>query len=149
MSTKIEDKPIANAGVDGSPRCAVSPGSAAALRLFKHSDTLRLARKCPYCGGNLTAGINACEQIEDGSWVITDLSIDCDTEPDIDGPEWDDWWREHSWDYCDKWHDLHDGVVHRLRNSVRVEMADHLPNAGCVPRPENAPTPKPKTLESL
>jgi hypothetical protein len=27
MSTKIEDKPIASAGADSSPRCAVSPGS--------------------------------------------------------------------------------------------------------------------------
>ena len=27
MSTKIEDKPIAHAGADSSPRCAVSPGS--------------------------------------------------------------------------------------------------------------------------
>jgi hypothetical protein len=29
------------------------------------------------------------------------------------------------------------------------EARSHLQNAGCVPRPENAPTPKPKTLESL
>ena len=31
MSTKIEDKPIANAGADSSPRCAVSLGSASAI----------------------------------------------------------------------------------------------------------------------
>lgn len=35
MSTKIEDKPIAHAGADGSPRCAVSPGSVT-YTLFKH-----------------------------------------------------------------------------------------------------------------
>ena len=31
MNTKIEDKPIAHAGVDNSPRCAVSTGSASAI----------------------------------------------------------------------------------------------------------------------
>lgn len=35
MSTKIEDKPIAHAGADGSPRCAVSTGSVT-YALFKH-----------------------------------------------------------------------------------------------------------------
>ena len=35
MSTKIEDKPIAHAGADSSPRCAVSPGSVT-YALFKH-----------------------------------------------------------------------------------------------------------------
>ena len=35
MSTKIEDKPIAYAGADSSPRCAVSPGSVT-YALFKH-----------------------------------------------------------------------------------------------------------------
>ena len=35
MSTKIEDKPIAHAGADSSPRCAVSYGSVT-FALFKH-----------------------------------------------------------------------------------------------------------------
>lgn len=35
MSTKIEDKPIAYAGADSSPRCAVSLGSVT-YALFKH-----------------------------------------------------------------------------------------------------------------
>ena len=35
MSTKIEDKPIAHAGADSSPRCAVSHGSVT-YALFKH-----------------------------------------------------------------------------------------------------------------
>ena len=35
MSTKTEDKPIAHAGADSSPRCAVSPGSVT-YALFKH-----------------------------------------------------------------------------------------------------------------
>ncbi len=35
MSTKIEDKPIAHAGADSSPRCAVSTGSVT-YALFKH-----------------------------------------------------------------------------------------------------------------
>ena len=34
MSTKIEDKPIAHAGADSSPRCAVSPGSASCAALL-------------------------------------------------------------------------------------------------------------------
>lgn len=35
MSTKIEDKPIAHAGADSSPRCAVAPSSVT-YALFKH-----------------------------------------------------------------------------------------------------------------
>ena len=35
MSTKIEDKPIARAGADSSPRCAVSPSSVT-YALFEH-----------------------------------------------------------------------------------------------------------------
>ena len=35
MSTKIEDKPIAHAGADSSPRCAVSHGSVL-FALFEH-----------------------------------------------------------------------------------------------------------------
>ncbi len=35
MSKKTEDKPIAHAGADSSPRCAVSPGSVT-YALFKH-----------------------------------------------------------------------------------------------------------------
>ena len=35
MSKKTEDKPIANAGADSSPRCAVSHGSVT-YALFKH-----------------------------------------------------------------------------------------------------------------
>ena len=75
---------------------------------------------CPYCGGKLSFWINGCELDEATGWFATDLDINCDTEPDIDGPDWEEWWANHSWDYCDKWHTLHAQLVASLKRTHRV-----------------------------
>lgn len=41
---------------------------------------------CPYCGGKLRFSVNGSEQQEDGSWVATDLDVNCDSEPSA-GPD--------------------------------------------------------------
>ena len=82
---------------------------------------------CPYCGGKLRFSINGSEQEEDGSWVATDLDVNCDSEPDIDGPDWQGWWDDHSSDYCHKWHDLHERLVRDLRRTHRVDF-DNVPS---------------------
>ena len=53
-------------------------------------------------------------------WIATDLDINCDTEPDIDGPEWEGWWADHSHDFCHRWHDLHEQLVATLKFTHRV-----------------------------
>lgn len=69
----------------------------------------------------LTNIANGSELEKDGSgWSASELDINCDTEPDIDGPKWPGWWEDHSYDYCHKWHDLHERVVRTLRRTHRV-----------------------------
>ena len=55
MSTKTEDKPIAHAGADSSPRCAVSTGSA------PKATAARLARAVFACGDDVRG---RCKRIQ-------------------------------------------------------------------------------------
>lgn len=89
-------------------------------RLLSASKEYKLTRKCPYCGGPLRMSINGCELDEATGWIATDLDINCDTEPDIDGPEWEGWWADHSHDFCHAWHDLHATLVATLKWTHRV-----------------------------
>ena len=89
-------------------------------RILKASKEYELRRKCPYCGGALRMTINGCELDEATGWIATDLDINCDTEPDIVGPEWDGWWADHSHDFCHAWHDLHATLVATLKWTHRV-----------------------------
>lgn len=75
---------------------------------------------CPYCGGKLRFSINGCELDEATGWIADALDINCDSEPDIDGPHWQSWWDDHSFDYCNKWHDLHESLVRSLKRTHRV-----------------------------
>lgn len=95
---------------------------------------------CPYCGGKLVlSGINGAEQDDDGTWIATDLDINCTTEPDIDGPEWEGWWQDHSaHDFCQAWHDLHERLVRNLRRHCRVSYD----NTKLTDAPNKGPSPE-------
>lgn len=51
--------------------------------------------KCPYCGKSLYVQADSWKQRADGTWAADHISIDCDGEPEIDSPEWDEWDRGH------------------------------------------------------
>ena len=58
---------------------------------------------CPYCGGKLAASFTGWTEAgpstssgEPGGWIADEVSLDCETEPEIDSDEWDDWWSSHS-----------------------------------------------------
>jgi len=54
---------------------------------------------CPYCGGSLTVRANEWNDWEEAGndlWKAGGLEMDCETEPDIDSPEWRYWERQHS-----------------------------------------------------
>ena len=51
--------------------------------------------KCPICDGVLYAGTTGWTQMEDSTWAADCIEIDCETEPDIDGPDWEDWFTGH------------------------------------------------------
>lgn len=89
-------------------------------RVLKASKEYSLKRPCPYCGGKLKMSINGCELDEATGWIATELDINCDTEPDIDGPDWEGWWADHSHDFCERWHDLHEQLVANLKFTHRV-----------------------------
>lgn len=97
------------------------PPPSTGYRVLDPKREYALKRPCPYCGGKLTMSINGADLDEATGWIATDLDINCDTEPDIDGPDWQGWWEDHSHDYCEKWHDLHARVVRNLKRTHRVD----------------------------
>lgn len=51
---------------------------------------------CPYCKTKLTVHITGGVMEDDGTWSVDCIQIDCESEPDIDSPEWQDWIVEHT-----------------------------------------------------
>ena len=125
-SSQSTPEPSASAG----PSCAVSTG----YRLLSATKDHKLKNpSCPYCGGKLSFSINGCELDEATGWFATDLDINCDTEPDIDGPDWEGWWADHSYDNCEKWHTLHERVVASLKRTHRVNDNTKVSHGGSAP----------------
>lgn len=52
-----------------------------------------LPELCPICGKKVY--LTDIEEWEDVSGKPLSLSMDCETEPDIDSDEWPDWHAEH------------------------------------------------------
>lgn len=49
---------------------------------------------CPICKSRLYASFDNWV-FEDGEWLAQSTCLDCETEPEIDSPEWWDWFRGH------------------------------------------------------
>ena len=76
---------------------------------------------CPICGGKLTVGCDGWIELDDG-WAADSLSIDCETEPDIDGNDWDDWFRGHySMPYID-WLPVEYHILRWLNENYRWDL---------------------------
>lgn len=80
--------------------------------------------KCPICGAKIyLEDVTAWEKDDtDGTWYATEISIQCETEPDIDGDDWWDWMNGH-WNtpYID-WLPLTEAVLMWLKKNYRFEM---------------------------
>ena len=113
-------------GEGATGRCSEAPGSGVWMVTHGHVFRFKKRVECPYCGAPVVADIHETTQQEDGSWMITSINVDCDSEPDIDGPDWEQWWDEHSHDYCDKWHTLHDRLIRWLAKHVRVHETPNV-----------------------
>lgn len=112
---------------------AGAPGSG--FRMVEHTQVFRFTKPvCPYCGKRVLADIHETQKQDDGTWMITSLSVDCESEPDIDGPDWEDWWDAHSYDRCEKWHFLHERLIHWLSKHVRVIEEDTQNTGGVATR---------------
>lgn len=143
MSTKIEDKPIAHAGADSSPRCAVSPGSAET------------------CG----CGKPATKTTDDGERLCSACYAAVPNEYDLAFVKW---FASHGWQIhvtpsgVDVWTNgdarcpfrVTRGMIERLEWSGKIErifprdaaVLDYVwvisPNAGDVARAGNGAAPK-------
>ena len=43
----------------------------------------------------MTVVIESYTQGNDGRWLADGISSDCETKPEVDSPEWEDWWESH------------------------------------------------------
>jgi hypothetical protein len=52
---------------------------------------------CPYCDTKLTAQFTGWTEADDGSgWMADEVDWDCESEPDFDSEEYDDWLDQHT-----------------------------------------------------
>ena len=54
---------------------------------------------CPICGAQLCVDPEEWETDEEGRWQLTEpgFHLECTTEPDLDGDDWEAW---HRWHYA-------------------------------------------------
>lgn len=53
--------------------------------------------KCPYCDSKLFAQCLSWIESDDGDgWIVEQMQVDCESEPDPDTNEWDEWTAIHS-----------------------------------------------------
>ena len=96
------------------------------FKLIPDDHIFTAKKPCPYCGGEIQCSADGWEECDDGSWIASDLVVDCRNEPDVDDEDaWNDWYIEHeSGDYNEAWHDLHE----RLKNGINAKYRFDLPN---------------------
>lgn len=74
-------------GNDYYPRRLISCDGVIAIR--------RTVATCPKCDATVYAHFESWEKEDDGTWSAQHASLDCETEPDIDSPEFNEWMRWH------------------------------------------------------
>jgi hypothetical protein len=74
---------------------------------------------CPICEADIVVGEVTEWECESGAAVT--ISVDCTTEPDIDGDEWEGWFSHHwSMPYVD-WLPVENRVLEWFRQNFRCE----------------------------
>lgn len=92
--------------------------------------------KCPICGAAVIVGDFDEYETETGLVTESGFHIDCETEPEFDDPDYDDWFNSHwSMPYVD-WLPL-EVSLHQWFNRrycLNLELKDS-PRGGTVPLP--------------
>lgn len=52
----------------------------------------RAVAACPICGGRLQVDV---QEIETDTRLPVSIDLECESAPDFDAPEWDEWFRWH------------------------------------------------------
>lgn len=86
---------------------------------------------CPICGNGIwIEGIDECSEMGD-RWVPEQVSVTCETEPDIDGDDWQEWHRDHfSTPYID-WLPISTKVLKWLQHPAQRQRFEAIHNSGC------------------
>jgi len=50
---------------------------------------------CPICKAKLFVYCEHWEEHPDGAWIAASINMECETEPDIDSEDWNDWFSGH------------------------------------------------------
>lgn len=76
---------------------------------------------CPICKAALFAvEITGCSLGDDGSWFPDAIGLDCETEPDIESQDHEDWYSQHyAMPYVD-WIPVHTAVEKWMRANFTV-----------------------------
>lgn len=82
---------------------------------------------CPICGAPIVIeSIDACDLGDDGRWQPSEANITCSTEPDIDAPDWREWFNGHfSMPYVD-WLPLSVRVLKWLQLPAQRERVEAI-----------------------
>lgn len=77
------------------------------FKIIDESDIIEIPANlavCPICGGKLFA-LNFTDWVEaeDGLYQLIHITLECESEPDIEAPEWDDWFSGHYSMPCVYW----------------------------------------------
>lgn len=81
--------------------------------------------ECPYCGGQLTAQAEEWTQEPSGIWLASSISVDCDTEPDIQDPTIEEWLEQHSFMPYSYMLPLEQRMLKYIRGKYQYEMPDN------------------------
>jgi hypothetical protein len=98
------------------------------FKLIPDDHIFKAKKPCPYCNGEITCSATGWEGTEDGTWIASDLEIECGNEPDLDEEEaWNEWDREHgSCDHNEAWHDLHERLKTAINAKFRFDVQNIL-----------------------
>lgn len=86
--------------------------------------------KCPYCGGELLATVEAWTERPDGYWDADSVDLHCVTEPDIDSMEWEVWNEEHSFMPYVEMLPVCQKVLRWIKENYRFDMNQQQPAPG-------------------
>ena len=87
---------------------------------------------CPYCGDRVVATATAFHKAPDG-WKCDEVDANCESEPDIDSPEWEDWFDGHSRDVYEILEPHSRRLVNRINREYRFALDRPNPKvSGCA-----------------
>jgi hypothetical protein len=79
---------------------------------------------CPYCKTPLHVQANGWTERDDGTWRADWIDWDCETEPDIDGPDWEAWYESHSDMPYVHMLPVHDKLIAWMNEQFDFDMTD-------------------------